>query len=103
MTMAASISLASLAVASPVFDWPDTIERKYIPAGIEVHEFNATEAKLEAGMLSSHDVSILKKRSDCRGSGLCSSTRASSCISASSVGLPLLNPNLFNLIELTNQ
>lgn len=58
--------------AKPIFDFPDVIHRAEIPAGITVHEFNATAAALGAATAPELESrKLLKERSDCHGSFMC--------------------------------
>ena len=58
--------------ATPSFDFPDVIHRDEIPAGITVHEYNATAAALGAAAAPELEPrKLLKERSDCHGSFWC--------------------------------
>lgn len=68
------------------FDFPDFIARVDIPAGIPVHEYNATADALGKALAGEElPVASLEGRSNCKGSGLCGSTSGGACTSASSV------------------
>lgn len=83
VTLAAVIGVR----ATPVFDFPAVIHRSKIPAGITVHEYNATAAALGAA-----EAPKLEARNDwhqdsnCKGSGVCHHwVLGSDCISAANV------------------
>lgn len=80
------ISLPTVVHATPFFNLPDIIAREDIPAGIPVHEYDATAAALwEPSAGEEVQVALLDGWSNCKGSLLCSSTNGGACTSASNV------------------
>lgn len=74
--------------ATPVFDFPDLINRADIPVGISVHEYNSTAAALKAAAAPKRLKSrgLLEGRSDCHGSGMCKfSVDGDACTAAANV------------------
>lgn len=74
--------------ATPIFDFPDVINRADIPVGITVHGYNPTAAAVGAAtapkLLESRG--LLEGRSDCHGSGACEGfVRGEECLRAADV------------------